>query len=83
MYSSLLNSEFNDFTFNPMSTVYVLSDSQLEELNRKHQQVELDNLKYSRKRLEEVYQSRIKFINKRQKELKNNLERVSPIKKEE
>ena len=51
MYSSLFDAVFTDSFFSPMRTVYVVSDSQLEELKRKEHQEELDNIETSRKRL--------------------------------
>ena len=62
MYSSLFDAVFADSFFSPMRTVYVVSDSQLEELKRKQHQEELDNIEASRKRLEESYQTRVKVL---------------------
>ena len=61
MYSSLFDSVFANSFFTPHSTVYVVSDSQLEELKRKQHKEELDNIENSRKRLEECYQARVKY----------------------
>ena len=61
-----------------MRTVYVVSDSQLEEIKRKQSQEELDNLEASRKRLEENYQSRIKIIDERENELHEELKALAP-----
>ena len=44
MYSSLFDAVFADSFFTPHRTVYVVSDSQLEELKRKQHQEELDNI---------------------------------------
>ena len=60
--------------------VYVVSDSQLEEIKRKERQMELDNLESSRKRLENVYQSRIKIIDEREHELQEELKALAPKK---
>ena len=65
-----------------MRTVYVISDSQLEDLRRKQNQEELDNLESSRKRLEENYHSSIKRIDEREIELKEELKALAPSKKE-
>ncbi len=81
MYTSLLDTIFADSFFSPMSTVYVVSDSQLEEIKRKHRQEELDNLEASRKRLEETYKSRIKIIDEREHELQEELKSLSPAEK--
>ena len=73
MYTSLFDTVLFDSSFSPMRTVYVVSDSQLEEIKRKQRQEELDNLEASRKRLEENYQSRIKIIDEREHELQEEL----------
>ena len=84
MYTALFDAAFADSFFSPMRTVYVVSDSQLEEIKRKQRQEELDNLEASRKRLEETYQSRIKIIDEREHELKEELKSlVSAEKKTE
>ena len=62
-------------------TVYVVSDSQLEEIKRKQHQEELDNLEASRKRLEETYHSRIKIIDEREHELQEELKALAPSEK--
>ena len=82
MYSSLFDSVFADSFFSPMRTVYVVSDSQLEELKRKQHQEELDNIEASRKRLEESYQTRVKVLADREVELKEELKALAPAKKE-
>ncbi len=64
-----------------MRTVYIVSDSQLEELKRKQHQEELDNLGDQRKHWEEVYQARIKVLDEREHELKDELKVLSPAKK--
>ncbi len=64
-----------------MRTVYVVSDSQLDEIKRKQRQEELDNLDASRKRLEETYQSRIKVIDEREHELQEELKALAPSEK--
>ncbi len=81
MYSSLFDAVFADSFFSPMRTVYVVSDSQLEELKRKEHQEELDNIETSRKRLEESYQTRVKVLADREIELKEELKVISPANK--
>ena len=84
MYSSLFGTVLADSFFSPMRTVYVVSDSQLEEIKRKQRQEELDNLEASRKRLEETYHSRIKILDEREHELQEELKAlVSAEKKTE
>ena len=82
MYSSLYNAVFADSFVSPMRTVYVVSDSQLEELKRKQHQDELDNIEASRKRLESNYQARVKVLVDREVELKEELKALAPAKKE-
>ncbi len=82
MYASLFDNFFADSLFAPMRTIYVVSDSQLEELKRKQRQEELDNLKVSRKRLEETYQSRLKIIDERENELQEELKALGPAQNE-
>ena len=81
MYSSLFDAVFSDSFLSPMRTVYVVSDSQLEEIKRKQRQGELDNLEASRKRLEEIYHSRIKIIDEREHELQEELKALAPAEK--
>ena len=84
MYSSLLDTLIADSFFYPMRTVYVVSDSQLDEIKLKQRQEELDNLEASRKRLEATYQSRIKIISEREHELQEELKALAPaVKKTE
>ena len=82
MYTSLLDTFFSDSFFSPHRTVYVVSDSQLEELKKRQQQEELDNLAESRKRLEANYQSRIKILDEREHELQQELKALTPSEKE-
>ncbi len=81
MYTSFFDNVFADSFFSPMSTVYVVSDSQLEEIKRKQRKEELDNLEAARKRLEENYQSRIKIIDERELELQEELRSLTPADK--
>ena len=62
MYESL----FHPF-YAPSRTVYVISDSQLEELKRKQHQEELDSV-----------QAKIKILNEREGELKKELKALTP-----
>ena len=82
MYSSLFDAVFSDSFLSPMRTVYVVSDSQLEELKRKEHQEELDNIETSRKRLEESYQARVKVLEEREHELQEELKAIAPANKE-
>ena len=82
MYSSLFDTVFTDSFYAPHRTVYVVSDSQLEEIKRNQRQEELDNIEASRKRLEESYQSRVKVLAAREHELQEEIKALSPAKKE-
>jgi len=81
MYASLFDALVADSFLSPMRTVYVVSDSHLEEIRRIQRQQELDNLETSRKRLEETYQSRIKIIDEREHELQEELKALVPAQK--
>ena len=78
MYTSLFDTFFSDSLIAPTRTVYVVSDSQLEELKRNQGQKELDDIEDSRKRLEESYQARIKVLDERQNEMKMNFRLCVP-----
>ena len=82
MQTSIFDSFFADSLFPPMRTIYIVSDSKLEELNRKQREEELANLETSRKRLDENYKSRIKILDERKQELQEELNALSPAKKE-
>ena len=82
MYSSLFDAVFSDSFFSPMRTVYVISDSQLEEIKRNQREEELENIEVSRKRLEESYQARVKVLDKREHELQEEIKALAPAKKE-
>ena len=82
MYSSLFDTVFADSFFIPHRTVFIVSDSQLEEIKRNQRQEELDNIEASRKRLEESYQSRVKVLDEREHELQEEIKALSPAKKE-
>ena len=81
MYSSLFDAVFADSFFSPMRTVYVVSDSQLEEIKRNQREEELENIEASRKRLEESYQSRVKVLDDREHELQEEIKAFAPAKK--
>ena len=82
MYSSLFDAVFADSFFSPMRTVYVVSDSQLEEIKRNQREEELENIETSRKRLEESYQARVKVLDEREHELQEEIKALGPAKKE-
>ena len=82
MYSALFDAVFADSFFSPMRTVYVVSDSQLEEIKRNQREEELENIETSRKRLEESYQARVKVLDEREHELQEEIKALAPSKKE-
>ena len=53
--------------------VYVISDSELKELQRTQNQEELDNVINQKKRLEESYKAQVKHLEETEKELKKKL----------
>ena len=81
MYSSLFDAVFADSFFSPMRTVYVVSDSQLEEIKRNQREEELKNIETSRKSLEESYQARVKVLDEREHELQEEIKAFAPAKK--
>ena len=80
MYTSLFDTFFSDSLIAPTRTVYVVSDSQLEELKRNQRQEELDDIENTRNILEESYKARIKVLDERQNEIKKELKALSPTK---
>ena len=82
MYSSLFDAVFADSFFSPMRPVYVVSDSQLEEIKRNQREDELENIEASRKRLEESYQARVKVLEEREHEIQEEIKALAPAKKE-
>ena len=71
MLSSLFYSALADSFYypTPARTIYVVSDSQLEEMKRKQNQEELDSV-----------QSQIKILNEREGELKKELKALTAAK---
>ena len=49
MYSSLFDTVFADSFFSPMRTVYVVSNSQLQEIKINQREEELENIEASRR----------------------------------
>ena len=81
MYSSLFDAVFANSFYLPTREVYVVSESQLEEIKRNQRQEELDNIEASRKRLEENYQARVKVLDDREHELQEEIKALAPTKK--
>ena len=61
--------------------VYVISDSEMKELQRVQNQEELNELINQKKRLGESYKAQVKHIEEREKELKNELKSIDTTKK--
>ena len=64
-----------------MRTVYVVSDSHLEEIKRNQREEELENIETFRKRLEECYQAWVKILDIREHELREEIKALAPAKK--
>ena len=77
MYS-MFDLFFDTPVFRP---VYVISDSEMKELQRTQSQEELDGIINQKKRLDEAYKAKIKHLQEREKELKNELKLIEPTKK--
>ena len=82
MYYPIFEDLSIEHFFSPMRTIYVFSDSQLEEIKLSHRKEELKDLKTSRKRIVENYQAQLKALNKREEELDKEMKALSPTKKE-
>ena len=61
--------------------VYVISDSEMKELQRTQNQEELDGIINQKKRLGEAYKAQLKHLDEKEKALKNELQSYGPIKK--
>ena len=81
MYSTLFDAVFANSFFSPVRTVYVVSDSQLEEIKRNQREEELENIEASRKRLEESYQAQVKVLDDREHELQDEIKALASAKK--
>tara|TARA_A100001388_G_C28661971_1_gene447228 strand:+ start:70 stop:300 length:231 start_codon:yes stop_codon:yes gene_type:complete len=60
--------------------VYVISDSEMEELKKNQHQKELDEIKTQRKRLEDAFNAQLNHLKEREKEIKNELKLLSGAK---
>ena len=57
--------------------VYVISDSEMKELKKNQHQEELDEITTQRKRLEDAFNSQLKHLEEREKEVKHELKLLS------
>ena len=78
----LMYSIFDLFFDTPAySPVYVISDSEMKELQRTQNQEELDGIVNQKKRLGESYKAQLKHLDEREKELKTELKAIESAKK--
>ena len=61
--------------------VYVISDSEMKELQRTQHQDELNVIINQKKKLEEAYKAQLKHLEEREKELKKELKAIGPSNK--
>ena len=61
--------------------VYVISDSEMKELQRTQNQDELEEIRHQKKRLDEAYKAQVKHLDEREKELKTELKAIGIAKK--
>ena len=61
--------------------IYVISDSDMKELQRTQIQDELEEIRHQKKRLEEAYKAQVKHLDEREKELKIALKAIEHTKK--
>ena len=76
MYS-MFDLFFNTPTYRP---VYVISDSEMKELQRTQKQDEIEEILHQKKRLEEAYKAQVKHLEEREKELKSQLKSIKSYK---
>ena len=62
-------------------TVYVISDSEMNELQRTQNQDEFKEIRHQKKRLEEAFKAQVKHLDEREKELKTKLKAIGLAKK--
>ena len=77
MYS-MFDLFFDTPTYRP---IYVISDSEMKELQRTQNQDELEEIRYQKKRLEEAYKVQFKRLDVREKELKTERKAIRLAKK--
>ena len=61
--------------------VYVISHSEMNDLQGTQNQDELKEIRHQKKRLEEVYKAQVKHLDEREKELKKELKAIGSAKK--
>ena len=63
------------------SPAYIISHSEMKELQRTQNQKELDGIINQKRSLGEAYKAQLKHLDEREKVLKNELKSIRPIKK--
>ena len=63
-------------------SVYVISDSEMKELQKNQHREELDEITTQRKKLQDAFKSQLKHLEEREKEVKNELKLLSGTKGE-
>tara|TARA_B100000214_G_scaffold260421_1_gene192250 strand:- start:2 stop:259 length:258 start_codon:yes stop_codon:yes gene_type:complete len=71
-----------DYFFSPMRTVYLVSNSQLEEIKPNQREEELESIKDSLKRLGKNYQSQVKVLDEGKQERQEEFKALTPAKRE-
>ena len=61
--------------------VYVISDSEMKDLQRTQYQEEIDEITNQKKKIEEAYKAQIKHLEEREKVLKMELKTIGPSNK--
>ena len=77
MYS-MFDLFFDTPTYMP---VYVISESEMKDLQRTHHQEELNGIVNQKKKLEDAYKAQLKHLQEREKELKKELKAIEPFNK--
>ena len=75
-------SMFDLFFDNPAyRPVYVISESEMRELQRTQNQDELEEIRHQKKRLEDAYKAQVKHLEEREEELRDELKALETAKK--
>ena len=77
MYS-MFDLLFDAPTYRP---VYVISDTDMRDLQKTHYQEELNEILNQKKRLEDAYKIQLKHLENREKDLKTELKEIQDFKK--
>ena len=72
-----------DFLFENPSyrQIYVISDSEMKELKKKHHKEELDEINTQRTRLKDAFKDQLQHLEEREKVIKKELKLLSSSKK--